>query len=56
MSYNVSIVRYIMKKVLADKIILARPATKERFTSFVGQGRTADRALNDLLDKMGVPR
>ena len=42
-----------MKK--ADKIILARPDTKERFTGFVGIGRTADRAINDLLDLAGVP-
>lgn len=44
-----------MKKVLADKIILARPDTKHRFTNYVGQGRTADRAINDLLDIAGVP-
>lgn len=44
------------KNILADKIILARPDTKDRFVCFVGQGRTADRAINDLLDLAGVPR
>lgn len=41
---------------MANKVILARDDTKDRFMGFVGNGRTADRAINDLLDLAGVPR
>lgn len=39
---------------IATKIIRVKPGTKERFNKYAKNGRTADRAINDLLDKLTV--
>lgn len=35
---------------IATKVIRVKPDTKERFNEYAQNGRTADRAINDLLD------
>lgn len=39
---------------IATKIIRVRPDTKDRFNNYAKNGRTADRAINDLLDTITV--
>lgn len=39
---------------VANNVIRVKPDTKERFNEYAKNGRTADRAINDLLDIEGV--
>jgi len=38
--------------LIATKVIQVRPDTKRRFREYVEEGQTADRALNEMLDRI----